>query len=787
MVSIKPELLGCPIAALRARAAQLAEGLSDPPATASPRAGAAASAAAAGATTGAYRQRSHTDPSQLPQQQQLHSQPPAHTGSSSLSSATSPHGTGPSGLLRPMRPASAPPAPPSIMEPPSSGPDSRRAASGRDGPDESAAAAREAVTAAEAMELLAAQPALLAVQLPRLLTRCREMGRLLAVRPAEACRCLCRLPPAELERVLAAPLPALRRAWLRLAAVVASLEMQEPTASWVVTAAMGSGGGGRRSTGSGPEAGQETQEEQRQARRGQGEGEGEGEGEGGADADAGADALASGGGGGWPRGRAPSIRVDDLPEAAVAAARRMVLLCPQLLMASAPALRASAQHLGSLLELQPARLRTLLARRPRLLLLPAAARVAALQALATSLQLHGGLSHAARLAVQQPLLLGWEPVALDGKLAELGAALGLGRQDVGRLCRNQPALLAMAPATLAERLQRLQALLQLPDLTAARRLAREQPGLLSLPSDTAARKLTAIAEALQQVPLPAEAPAGTPGAADGPGSGNGSGGRGGGGVEAEGRTRRRITQRHKPVAGEGGASSNGGAADQPRTSRARQASHVTWGHSLTTGSADPASTDPQGDGAQLQALTEARRLVQQAPTLLTMRADTLPRRATDLADALGEGGGAEVEPVAQAARALRACPQLLVLPRSELRYRVQQLSWVLEAPPEAVRGLVLSRPEVLLMGLREAREVAAQAAVGDVGTGTAGPASVRTRAGGAGVVSQQAGCGGGGLEEGGHAGVGPAATRVEDSQQRPAEAPVRGPRIVGARRRSVKG
>ena len=342
---------------------------------------------------------------------------------------------------------------------------------------------------------------------------------------------------------------------------------------------------------------------------------------------------------------------------------------------------------------------------------------------------------------------------------------------------------SLTPANIADTLLTLkhrsvdhcpQTLLQLPDLDAARQLALEQPGLMSLPPDTAERKLAVIAAALQRVPLPAAPPASGSGTVGTSSNGAGSSGSGDSGVQMAGKTSRKSIRKREPESDADGASASGSAGGRPGESRVGQ-DGITW--SNVPSSADTPNGRAQADTQA--ALAEARRMVLEAPTLLTMSPDALPRRATELADALGSGGGAEAGLVTGALEALRACPQLLVLPRSELRYRVQQLGWALELAPEAVRGLVLSRPEVVLLGVQEAREVLARTRVVEAGAAACAEVGESRRVG-AGVVQAR---------------DGPEATaevRVdslaageragEGMGRRPAGARVRGARAAGLRR-----
>ncbi|KXZ56427.1 hypothetical protein GPECTOR_1g380 [Gonium pectorale] len=318
-----------------------------------------------------------------------------------------------------------------------------------------------AVTATEAIALIARQPAFLEVPLQRLCGRCYELAELLEVTPYQACLCLSRMTPEELDLTLQAQPQAIQSAFARLAAAMATLEQQ------------------RQQQGLGFQ----------DAAPASVEGEG---------ADRGDD---------WPDG---SPEVEGLPLPSPLAVppprprfpaathrsettRRMVLQCPRLLMLRAGAVRASALHLRSLLGVTYNALRSLLARNPRLLLLPPEQRVATLDALVRELRLRDP-QVAARLVAQQPAMLHWTPAALRGKLEEMGSALGLAPDGVARLCRNQPILLAMSSDHLAAKLARLQQLLGLPGAEEARQVVLRQPGTLSMSSDAVERKLGQLGE-----------------------------------------------------------------------------------------------------------------------------------------------------------------------------------------------------------------------------------------------------------------------------------------------------
>ncbi|GLC35975.1 hypothetical protein PLESTM_000388600 [Pleodorina starrii] len=493
--------------------------------------------------------------------------------------------------------------------------------SSRDAGDAAPDAIAATVTQQAALALIARQPALLQVPLDRLVSRCVELADILGVTPYDSCLSLTRMRPAELARMLQAALAVVKASWLGLATALAAVEQPGLYAPLIPAASADHDGAGEVGIPPG-----------------------------------------TGAGGGVSRPKAAKRKRPRLPDffppGAESAARQAALLCPQLLMLPPGWVHGSALHLHAALGLPPPSLRRLLARSPRLLLLPKRHREETVQALVHMLALRGP-EHAARLVSQQPNLLKWTPEALDGKLSEVAAALGLSRSGVARLCRNQPALLAMSAASLAAKLRWLQIALRLPSADAARRLALRQPGLLAMSSATMKRKVQQMAQGL-------------------------------------GLTNAFVSA----VAAAANVNEGLATADEDTASERSVAA-----------AAAPGSQTQQRRGAVLQTVL---RLVVAEPTLLTMSVAALPQRLEQLAEALDAGTMHEVRAV------VLGCPRLLTVQRAALQHRLRELAFGLDAPAAAIRRLVLARPSAFFTPLSELQAAVARLEATGVGDGMRG-------------------------------------------------------------------
>ncbi|GFR41378.1 hypothetical protein Agub_g2061, partial [Astrephomene gubernaculifera] len=389
MLSLQPKLLSCPTATLRACAVQLAAGLSSN-----------AAVPAAAARSG----RASSAPAMQPRPQ---SYGPAGGGSqSSRTNQPTAAAEMPSPRVRSPDPRLLQPVPRRVrqedlqettMAGPTAGdnmdaaPQARHApAQRRAGSDGGGGSSKvpgsdtsAAVSAAEAIAIIARQPALLGLSLERLCALCHEMARLLGTTPYEACMCLTRLRPHELEQVLQAPLPKMRNVWRGLVAALASLEQlqngpgqQMQHSPVVATSATGMPSDDGDDGGGPGERQEQVQQQQRQGQQQQHVGQF-----------------------GQVARPQPAFRPNLSPistRGPECAVQRMVLLCPQLLFMPPDGVRASARHLGALLRLPFPRLRHLLVRSPRLLLLPPRHRIQTMRALTAELGLRDP-HHAARL------------------------------------------------------------------------------------------------------------------------------------------------------------------------------------------------------------------------------------------------------------------------------------------------------------------------------------------------------------------------------------------------------
>ncbi len=253
------------------------------------------------------------------------------------------------------------------------------------------------VTPAQAFALIAKQPALLSAPLPQLLARCHELALALRVQPSTACTCLARLPPRHLHALLAAPWPAVQGALRRLAGALALSQLDWGLASQPAPYPPPAAVSEEPASSGGP-----AQTPRRSVSSGSASLAGVGR------ADHRLHSLAS----------RPTRIV-------VSTARSAVVRCPTLLLTHPTAVRESAAALRRQLRLSGVRALRLVARKPAVLLVPPRRRAAALAALATELRLPEGLEHAARLAAQQPQLLGWEREGVRARLEQMALALGL--------------------------------------------------------------------------------------------------------------------------------------------------------------------------------------------------------------------------------------------------------------------------------------------------------------------------------------------------------------------------
>ncbi|EFJ44834.1 hypothetical protein VOLCADRAFT_94846 [Volvox carteri f. nagariensis] len=289
-----------------------------------------------------------------------------------------------------------------------------------------------------------------------------------------------------------------------------------------------------------------------------------------------------------------------------------------------------------------------------------------------------------RLLSRSPRLLLLPKRHREEALQAVAAQLALHRpEDAARLVSKQPSLLKWTPEGLRGKLEETATALGLSRGGVAR-LCRSQPALLAMSSQSLAAKLLWL-QALLRLP------------------------------DAD--TARRLVLRQPAVLTMSSATLERKVRLLPHGLGLSNA-FVT----STTGAVATAPGGANGSAATARALRAERgfviqavlRMVVEEPTVLTLSPEALPQRLEHLAEVL------DAATLHEARAAVMECPRLLLIQRAALRHRLQELAWGLDAPPAAVKRLVLAWPRVLFRPLSELRAAVSRAEAAGAGRGMRG-------------------------------------------------------------------